>query len=260
MLFLHNGGSGHWVWHYQIQHFAKNYRVLAFDMLGCGASDRPDVTYDLGFYSTMARNILEQLDLKDVILVGNCVGAAAALECASRDSSRLKALVLFNVCGGHQMMSPMVRLASLPLSHRATHQAALNVFRRTPKLVTAAVRTNFATPQDSSHPVYAAEIKEAFNPLQTASRINLTKGLASFNKFSQNFDRAEWLPPVAVFWGKENKVLPLAKGLQFCDRLKPDQQHIISNAGHLVMAEKPSTVNTRIEAFLSGLNAQTVCA
>ena len=49
MLFLHNGGSGHWVWHYQIQHFANKYRVFAFDMLGCGASDRPNVTYDLNF-------------------------------------------------------------------------------------------------------------------------------------------------------------------------------------------------------------------
>lgn len=73
ILFLHNGGSGHWIWHYQIQHFAKKYRVFAFDMLGYGASDRPNVIYDLNFYTQMTDEIIEQLNLQNLILVGNCV-------------------------------------------------------------------------------------------------------------------------------------------------------------------------------------------
>lgn len=256
MLFLHNGGSGHWIWHYQIKHFAKKYRVFAFDMLGCGASDRPNVTYDLDFYSQMTEEILEQLNLKNIILVGNCVGAAAALEYTSRNPSRLKALILFNLCGGHDMMSPLVRRASLPLPGflEPFHRSTLKIFEKTPGVLKSAVRINYADLPDPKDPVFLAETKEARNPAQTLSRLNLTKGISTFNKFSHDFDRPSKLPPTMVFWGKQNRVLPLANGLQFCERLQPARTQIVENAGHLVMAEKPDYINLKIENFLSSLS------
>lgn len=252
MLFLHNGGSGHWVWHYQIQHFANKYRVFAFDMLGCGASDRPNVTYDLNFYTQMTGEIIAKLNLKNIILVGNCVGAAASLEYASRNSNRLKALILFNLCGGQRMMTPMVHLASLPFPDflYTVHWATLKAFEYTPGLMKSVVRTNYAERPDTNDPVYLAEMKEAYNPAQTKSRLNLMKGLHSFNKFSHDFDRPLHLPPTAVFWGQKNRVLPLANGLQFCGRLQPTQTHVVQNAGHLLMAEKPDYVNSQIDKFL----------
>lgn len=256
MLFLHNGGSGHWIWHYQIQHFAKKYRVFAFDMLGCGASDRPNVIYDLNFYTQMTDEIIEQLNLQNLILVGNCVGAATALEYASRNSSRLKALILFNLCGGRHMMTPLVRWASfsLPDFLEPIHLTALKIFEHIPYVIKAAVRTNYATPPNPTDPVFLEESQEASNPAQTKSRLNLTKGLSTFNKFSHNFVRPSHLPPIVVFWGQKNRVLPLAKGLRFCVRLQPTRTHIIENAGHLPMAEKPDYVNKRIENFLSSIS------
>ena len=252
MLFLHNGGSGHWIWHYQVQYFAKKYRVIAFDMLGCGGSDRPNVTYDLDFYAQMTDEIIEQLNLQNLILVGNCVGAAAALEYATRNSSRLKALILFNLCGGPHMMTPLVRLASasLPDFLEPVHRTALKVFEHIPFVIKAAVRTNYATLPDSADPVFLAESKEARNPAQTQSRLNLKKGLPSFNKYSHDFVRPPGLPPTVVFWGQQNRVLSLANGLRFCERLQPTRTHIVKNAGHLLMAEKPEDVNLRIENFL----------
>lgn len=256
MLFLHNGGSGHWVWHYQIQHFAKKYRVYAFDMLGCGASDRPNVTYDLDFYTRMIDEILVQLKLENVILVGNCVGAAAVLEYGIRNSSRLEALILFNLCGGHDMMTPLVRLASLPLpsSLEPVHRVALKVFEHTPGVLASAVRTNYAAPPDPTDPVFLAETQEAHNPAQTESRLNLKKGLPSFNKLSHDFVRPTHLPPTMVFWGQQNRVLPLANGLRFCERLQPNRTNIVENTGHLPMAEKPEYVNLKIENFLHDIS------
>jgi pimeloyl-ACP methyl ester carboxylesterase len=255
MLFLHNGGSGHWIWHYQIQHFARKYRVLAFDMLGCGASDRPDVTYDLNFYTQMTDEIITQLNLQNPILVGNCVGAAVALEYASLNSSRLKALILFNLCGGHHMMTPLVRWASLPPPDflEPVHWAMLKMFEHTPGVIKSIVRINYAAQPDPTDPVFLAESKGASNPAQTQSRLNLMKGLSSFNKFSHDFIRPAHLPPTVVFWGQKNRVLSLSNGLRFCERLQPTRTHIVENAGHLLMAEKPDYVNLQIENFLSNL-------
>lgn len=255
MLFLHNAGSGHWIWDHQIRHFAQNYRVFAFDMLGCGASERPDKPYDLDFYTRMTADIIEQLNLKDVTLFGNCVGAAAVLEYASRDSSRVKALVLFNLCGGHHMMTPLVRLVSMPMPQylKPTHRMILKSFRHAPGVVKAAVRRNYATLPKPADPVYATELKEALNQAQTNSRLNLMQGLATFNKFSHEFARPSHLPPTIVFWGRQNRVLPLVNGLRFCEHLRPAQMHIVEDAGHLPMAEKPGYVNAQIKNFLATL-------
>ncbi len=260
MLFLHNGGSGHWVWQHQVQHFAKDYHVFAFDMLGCGASDRPNTTYDLDFYAQMTNDIMKKLNLQNVILVGNCVGAAASLEYASLDSSRVKALILFNLCGGHDMMSPLVRWVSTPMPKPLQHvqKKALKVFRRIPGMVASAVRTNFAGKPNPKDPVFIAETIEANNPKQSDSRLNLMNGLSSFNKFSSKFVRPESLPPVLVFWGQENRVLPVSKGLRFCERLQPTKTHTINGAGHLLMAEQPSLVNAYIETFLNDLVIQPI--
>jgi pimeloyl-ACP methyl ester carboxylesterase len=258
MLFLHNGGSGYWVWHYQIQHFAKKYRVLAFDMLGCGASDRPNVPYDLKFYTDMVDQIIKKLDLQNVILVGNCVGSGAALEYALLHPGKLKALIVFNLCGGPEMMTPLVRLASLSMPNifDPIHWAALKIFEHIPGVIDSAVRTNYAVNPDTNDYVFIEEIKAANNPSQTRSRINLKKGLASFNKFSHDFVVSEYLPPTKVFWGQNNKVLSAKNGLQFCERLQPEQFEIIEKAGHLAMAEKPDYVNSQIERFLTNLNTK----
>ncbi len=255
MLFLHNGGSGHWIWHYQIRHFSKRYRVYAFDMLGCGASDRPDVPYDLNFYTQMTNDIIVNLNLRDLTLVGNCVGAAAALEYASQNSSRLKALILFNLCGGRQMMTPIVRWASSPISRflEPVHWVALKIFEHIPGVIKSAVLTNYASLPNPTDPVFLAESKEASNPMQTRSRLNLRKGLSSFDKFSHEFARPLQLPPTMVFWGQKNRVLNLDKGLRFCERLQPTQTHIVESTGHLSMAEKPDFVNLQMDNFLYNL-------
>lgn len=253
MVFLHNAGSGHWIWHYQIQHFAKKYRVLAFDMLGFGASDRPNVAYNLNFYTQMIDEILVQLNLRNVVLVGNCIGAATALEYAIRDPSRLKALILFNLCGGRDMMTPSVRMVSIALPNflEPIHRVVLQTLERSPWVISAARRTTYASPLDSSDPVALAERKQEGNPAQTQSGLNVIKGLSSFNKFSHDFIRPPFLPPIAVFWGRQNCVLPVNNGLRFCTRLRPTRTYIIENTGHMSMAERPKYVNAQMENFLN---------
>ncbi len=53
---------------------AAGYRVITYDRRGCGASSRPSVGYD---YDTLAADLavlLDQLDLREVVLAGFCAG------------------------------------------------------------------------------------------------------------------------------------------------------------------------------------------
>ena len=58
---------------------AAGYRVISYDRRGFGASSRPSVGYD---YDTLAADLgtlLDQLDLRDIVLAGFCAGTGEVI-------------------------------------------------------------------------------------------------------------------------------------------------------------------------------------
>ena len=95
MLCLHGGAaSGHW-FDFVAPEFTGNYRVLALDQRGHGDSawaDPPDYSY--GRYAADLAEVVEQLDLRDFVLVGHSMGGTVSLEYASTHPGRVGKLVV----------------------------------------------------------------------------------------------------------------------------------------------------------------------
>ena len=104
LILMHNGGCSHIIWKHQIEHFSRTYRVLALDLLGFGDSSRPRMPYTLEVYVEVLKRFIEENQLTKPTLVGNCIGAAIALEYASQYPEKVSSLALCNVCGGVSMM------------------------------------------------------------------------------------------------------------------------------------------------------------
>src|ERR1041385_4457755 len=98
MLFAHGFGCDQNVWRFVVPAFEKDYRIVLFDYVGSGRSDRS--AYDPARYSTLdgyAADILdicEVLDLRDVILVGHSVSSMAGLLAATRQPDRFAKLIM----------------------------------------------------------------------------------------------------------------------------------------------------------------------
>jgi sigma-B regulation protein RsbQ len=98
MLFAHGFGCDQTLWRFVAPAFEPDYRVVTFDYVGAGASDRS--AYDADRYSTLdgyARDILEicrALELEDVILVGHSVSATIAMLASIAEPGRFSDLVL----------------------------------------------------------------------------------------------------------------------------------------------------------------------
>lgn len=92
MVFAHGFGCDQDMWRFVAPDFADDFRVVLFDLLGCGRSDA--ASYDPAAYSSLDRyaadvvEIVEHLDLRDVVLVGHSVssmiGALATIAAADR--------------------------------------------------------------------------------------------------------------------------------------------------------------------------------
>ena len=94
VVLLHGFPQTSYAWRKVIPTLAERYTVIAPDLRGCGASDRPDSGYDK---RTVARDInllLEHLGFDRINLVAHDVGMMTGYAFASRYPDHVKRLVL----------------------------------------------------------------------------------------------------------------------------------------------------------------------
>jgi long-chain acyl-CoA synthetase len=116
IMFLHGYAGCAETWEYQINHFARNYRVIAPDLRGHGQSDAPFSEYTMSEFVDDIDNIAAVLELPEkFVLVGHSFGGSICAEYAHAYPERLEKLVLIATAGEY----PLPRGASF-LSHVPT--------------------------------------------------------------------------------------------------------------------------------------------
>ncbi|MCB0839133.1 MAG: alpha/beta hydrolase [Bacteroidetes bacterium] len=252
MIMMHNGGCSHIIWKNQIEHFSKTHRVIAFDMLGFGDSARPKMYYTLPLYVDILRHFIADNQLDQPVLMGNCIGAAVALEYASQHPKKARALVLCNVCGGAAMMRyfhPYMFTRQEGSFSEGFYKLAFSV-SKLEFVKEKVVARLYGSSQINKDEVYQGILEGMRHPLQPQSRIKLIKGLHTFNKFNNYRDNPKGLPPTMIAWGGDNQVLPVKRGQLLMERVQPDLGKVYEGQGHLLMVEAAEEFNEDIERFL----------
>lgn len=100
ILFVHGYAGVLESWEFQINHFARNYRVVAPDLRGHGQSDAPYTQYTMPELVGDLQAIAEELKLPEkFILVAHSFGGSIAVEYANAHPERLDKLVLIATAG-----------------------------------------------------------------------------------------------------------------------------------------------------------------
>ena len=98
VMFGHGFGCDQGMWRRVIPYFISDYRVVVFDHVGTGGSDKE--AYDPAKYSSLdgyVQDVLEicsELDLRDVTFVGHSVSAMMAVAAGAAEPERFANLVL----------------------------------------------------------------------------------------------------------------------------------------------------------------------
>lgn len=103
-LFLLNGGPGlpcDYLRDPHIRLTTRDYRIVAFDQLGCGKSDRPDDTslWDIKRYVEEVETVRRALGLENFHLLGQSWGGWLSIEYALTYPDAIRSLILANTCG-----------------------------------------------------------------------------------------------------------------------------------------------------------------
>lgn len=95
IVFIHGFGGKADQWHYQMQKFAMDNRVVTFDLRGHGLSDKPSTGYDMPRIQLDLETVLTQLKVSPpFVLIGHSFGGAIVTDYALNHPNHVEKLIL----------------------------------------------------------------------------------------------------------------------------------------------------------------------
>ena len=211
---------------------AHGGRVIAPSHPGFGASQLPKGMSTVDDLSYFYLDLLEQLDLDDVLVVGVGLGGWIAAEVAVKDQSRLSRLVMANAVGvkvGDRETRDIVDIWSL----MPAEFNALAFFD--PK---AGERDYKTLPEQES--LTAARNKEAHARVAWSPYMHNPKLKNRLHRIKL---------PTLFLWGTADRILSESYGRGYCALIPGAQFETVERAGHFPHLEQPDEFARRALAF-----------
>jgi pimeloyl-ACP methyl ester carboxylesterase len=234
LLLIHGIGDSSATWSQLIPTLARDHTVIAPDLLGHGASDKPRADYAVAAYANGMRDLLSILGIERASIVGHSLGGGIAMQLAYQYPERCERLVLVSTGGVSRDVHPFLRLAAAPpaglalplLNLRATQVAVrgtLHLMRR--------LKTDIGRDADDFVRVFDAL------PDWSSRRAFLRTVRAAVDWHGQHvtmLDRAYLAAdlPTMIVWGRYDGVVPYRHALVAHAALPGSRLETFDDAGH----------------------------
>jgi non-heme chloroperoxidase len=96
VVLVHGWKMSHRIWDRTVVGLEDRYRVVSFDLRGMGESDKPGSRYDFDELASDLGEVIDQLGLDDVTLVGWSMGCSVSLEYLRVSGAGVARLALVN--------------------------------------------------------------------------------------------------------------------------------------------------------------------
>jgi pimeloyl-ACP methyl ester carboxylesterase len=215
-----------------IEQLEKRARVIAPTHPGFGRSELPKGMRSVDDLSYFYLDLLDQLDVRDLVVVGVSLGAWIAAEIAVKSTARLSRLVMANAVG-------------VKVADRETRDI-VDVFALTEKEYLDIV---YADPNVGKRDYKAlpdAEVLAAARAREATARL-------AWNPYFHNPRLKNRLHririPTLFLWGSYDRMLSEDYGRAYCAMIPGARFETIERAGHFPDHEQPKVFAERVLAF-----------
>lgn len=248
VVLLHNGGTSHAIWD-DVTPLLEGFEVFALDLLGFGASSKPDRGYELDAHVAILGAFVDALALTPVRLVGNCMGSATSLAFAMRRPDAVRAMVLINTLTTATFVKglygPMLKLPRVPALTSAMAKIPLGA-----RLGKYGVRSQLGRHGIERRVHHREELCACYSGAsQSRALLGVLADIPSYAALDR-FEPPPGFPPICTIWGLENRVLRAKEGRALVRTLRPARQEWLEGCGHLPMLERPERVAAILREFL----------
>ncbi len=245
VILIHGFSTPLYIWDRNFDALAEaGFRVVRYDLLGRGYSDRPPVEYHPDLFDRQLLDLIDALGFEAPDLVGLSMGGAIAVTFADRHPDRLRRLVLIDPAG-FPLKAP---LAALLLFLPAVGELVMALAGN--RVLLAGLPRDFYRPEQ--FPEYVEQYKAQL-PYRGFKRALLStmRHMPLMNMADTYARVGRQEREVLLLWGQEDATIPLPTSEKVRAAIPHLEFHAIPQAGHVCQYERPDLVNPILSAFLS---------
>lgn len=248
LLFLHGWAMSARVWHYQVEWFARKYRVVTLDLRGHGRSECGGGGCSLTSLTRDIITFIEALRLEQLSLIGWSLAALLAIRVCQTQPSPVTSLVL--VGGTPCFVSRDGFPHGLPSSgvHKMLRRINVNFPRALEEF-----HHLLLSPEDEAgeerDTVWDLMTNERFLPRrETAHAL-----LVCLADEDVRGAVATITAPTLLMHGDEDRICPVGAARYMKQHLGAAELAIFPGAGHAPFLTRPGDFNRRLDSFLCSL-------
>jgi pimeloyl-ACP methyl ester carboxylesterase len=258
VLLLHGLASSSASWEQTLRRLGTDHRVIAPDMLGHGASEKPPGDYSLGAFASLVRDLLVALDIESATVVGHSLGGGVAMQFLYQYPQFVQRLVLVNSGGLGRDVSIALRAVSLPGAEyvlplvfnphsrgigSAVHRAVGRMAPWLPVRISPAMAQVAYALSSLTDP----ETRSAF--VHTARAV-VDVGGQRISGTDRFYLAAR--TPLLLVWGAQDAVIPVAHAYSTHEAVAGSRLAVFERSGHFPQCDEPDRFAAVLREFIAG--------
>lgn len=239
ILFIHGLGSSSQDWEFQIEHFAKQYKVILVDVRGHGRSEKTSGRYSIRLFSQDIASLMSELSIDEAHVVGLSMGGMIAFQLALDHPKFVRSMSIVN-SGPNFIASDFKTQMKFALRIFLVKFLGLNAVGK--KVADGLF------PKPEQH-----ELRELFISrfLQNnkSSYLNAMRALVGWDVL----DKINKITCPALILTADKDYTSVAMKKSYCEKLINGQLVIIKDSHHALPVEKPKEFNQAVHSFLQSI-------
>lgn len=241
---LHGLSDSERSWWPVMEELGRRHRVFGLDLPGCGLSGRPDASYTLDWQTRVVVAWLDRVGLDQFDLVGHSYGGGIALWLLLYRAPAIRRMALVAPGGLGRAVALELRLASLPFFVERWGQPWMG----------AIAHLLFLLNGQSLSPKQRTELLRLNTTAGTARAFGRTvRDVIDWRGQTRHFlaraADAPVLPPIHLFWGEDDRIIPIRQGEELAATLQNCSLHRFPGAGHFLHWQRPRELSRSLLAY-----------
>jgi pimeloyl-ACP methyl ester carboxylesterase len=274
---IHGFGVSSFQFRDNVEALGARHRVYAIDLVGFGASDQPDVKYEMEFWRDQVIDFVKAVVGEPAVLVGNSIGSLACVHVAAESPETTVGIALINCAGG--MNNKVKRLDGDFDGYGWQYKAVVPIFAvvlaiidtvlkiepvakplfdgvRGVENVRGALEKVYKDPSRVDDTLVNSICDAACREGAFRAFVNILTGPAG-PRPEELMPRVEC--PMLILWGSEDTITPLDFPLgQYFFNLPTTRERRtefiqFDGQGHCVQDDKPELINDSLNAWVATL-------
>ncbi|MGZ3773743.1 MAG: alpha/beta fold hydrolase [Pseudobdellovibrionaceae bacterium] len=251
-------------WHHQIEYFAKNYKVITFDLRGHQRSnpvaDMNNLTMD-----ALAKDILglmKHLKITKAHFAGHSFGAPIILKLYDKSPQSVLSMIFVNGFARNPIKGMFGIDAVEPFFHfvKAQYQAKPELWNTLWKMAIDNPFAIYLTALAGGFNLKVTHLKDIEIYVRGVARLNLDVFLKMFEtlmEYNGEHVLEKISVPALIISGEKDMVTPMKFQNHFKEKIKLSEIVIVPYGSHCTQLDFPDYTNLKIEKFLNNVKAES---